>query len=122
MEDRHPISDVNRWAVSTFVRGVAESLPDRARVLDAGAGEGQYRRLFSRQRYLAIDLAVAELGWLPVWDFEETLSRTAKGYEQLVRASDAPAATEAVLSTIAEYCASAERRGAQWATEEEKRA
>jgi SAM-dependent methyltransferase len=65
MDDRHPASDVNRWAVTSFVREVAASLPDGARVLDAGAGEGRYRHLFSRQRYLAADLAVGD----PEWDY-----------------------------------------------------
>lgn len=65
MDGGHPISDVNRWAVSRFVRGVAERTPDGARILDAGAGEGGYRRRFARQRYVAIDLAVGD----PEWDY-----------------------------------------------------
>jgi SAM-dependent methyltransferase len=32
-------------------------------VLDAGAGEGQYKRFFSRQRYCGIDLAVGDAEW-----------------------------------------------------------
>jgi SAM-dependent methyltransferase len=46
-------------AVIAFARG----LPDGARVLDAGAGEGQYRRHFSRQRYCGVDLAVGDRSW-----------------------------------------------------------
>ena len=34
-----------------------------ARVLDAGAGEGQYARHFARQRYCGVDLAVGDAAW-----------------------------------------------------------
>ena len=46
-------------AVSRF----AHSLPPLARVLDAGAGEGQYKRHFGKQRYCGIDLGVGDAGW-----------------------------------------------------------
>ena len=46
-------------AVAVFAR----SQPEGARVLDAGAGEGQYRRHFSRHRYCGIDLAVGDAKW-----------------------------------------------------------
>ena len=46
-------------AVQTFAR----QLPPGARVLDAGAGEGQYAHHFSRQRYCAVDLAVGDAAW-----------------------------------------------------------
>jgi SAM-dependent methyltransferase len=46
-------------AVSAF----AASLPGGARVLDAGAGEGQYASQFARQRYCGVDLAVGDAGW-----------------------------------------------------------
>jgi len=41
----------------------AASLPEGARVLDAGAGELQYAHLFARHRYTAIDLAVGDATW-----------------------------------------------------------
>ena len=41
----------------------AAALPDRARVLDAGSGEGAYRRRFWRQSYTGIDLAVGDAAW-----------------------------------------------------------
>ena len=41
----------------------ASDLPDRARVLDAGAGEGQYAHYFKRQQYCGIDLAVGDAEW-----------------------------------------------------------
>ncbi len=46
-------------AVSAFAR----ALPAGARVLDAGAGEGQYRDHFARHRYCGVDLAVGDAGW-----------------------------------------------------------
>jgi SAM-dependent methyltransferase len=46
-------------AVAAFARG----LPAGARLLDAGAGEGQYARHFARQRYCGVDLAVGDVAW-----------------------------------------------------------
>ncbi len=39
------------------------SLPDQARVLDAGAGEGQYCDRFTRHRYTGVDLGVGDAAW-----------------------------------------------------------
>lgn len=50
-------------AVEEAVSAFAGKVPDRARVLDAGAGEGQYRHWFSRQRYTGVDLAVGDAAW-----------------------------------------------------------
>ncbi len=46
-------------AVASFARGI----PSRRRVLDAGAGEGQYARYFARHRYCGVDLAVGDAAW-----------------------------------------------------------
>ncbi len=46
-------------AVAAFARG----LPPGARVLDAGAGEGQYVHHFARHRYCGVDLAVGDAAW-----------------------------------------------------------
>ena len=46
-------------AVAEFARTLAAG----ARVLDAGAGEGQYARHFARQRYCGVDLAVGDAAW-----------------------------------------------------------
>ncbi|HTX36177.1 MAG TPA: class I SAM-dependent methyltransferase [Bryobacteraceae bacterium] len=46
-------------AVAAFAHG----LPGGARVLDAGAGEGRYAHLFTRQRYCGVDLAVGDAAW-----------------------------------------------------------
>lgn len=52
-------------AVSRFSR----ELPPNSRVLDAGAGEGQYRHFFNGHRYVGIDLAVGD----PTWDYQSGL-------------------------------------------------
>ena len=49
--------------IEDSVKGFAAGLPDGARVLDAGAGEGVHAQYFSRQRYVAIDLAVGDASW-----------------------------------------------------------
>jgi SAM-dependent methyltransferase len=41
----------------------AQSLPAKARVLDAGAGEGRHETLFEKQRYIGVDLAVGDAAW-----------------------------------------------------------
>ncbi|HJZ95867.1 MAG TPA: class I SAM-dependent methyltransferase [Candidatus Solibacter sp.] len=46
-------------AVTRFAHG----LPPLARVLDAGAGEGQYKAHFAKQRYCGVDLAVGDAAW-----------------------------------------------------------
>ena len=46
-------------AVSAFAR----DLPKGTRVLDAGAGEGQYAHYFALHRYCGVDLAVGDTAW-----------------------------------------------------------
>ncbi len=41
----------------------ARDLPDGARILDAGAGEGNYQHLFTRHRYTGVDLGVGDSDW-----------------------------------------------------------
>lgn len=50
-------------AIEDAVVEFASQLPAGARVLDAGAGEGQYARHFARQRYCGVDLAVGDAEW-----------------------------------------------------------
>ncbi|HLK62738.1 MAG TPA: methyltransferase domain-containing protein [Bryobacteraceae bacterium] len=45
------------------VAAFANSLPQGARVLDAGAGEAKYAPYFGKQRYFAIDLGVGDNAW-----------------------------------------------------------
>jgi SAM-dependent methyltransferase len=49
--------------IEDAVAALARGLPAGARVLDAGAGEGQYARHFARQRYYGVDLAVGDTAW-----------------------------------------------------------
>ena len=46
-------------AVKTF----GDGLPAGMRVLDAGAGEGQYASHFERHRYIGVDLGVGDADW-----------------------------------------------------------
>lgn len=45
------------------VAALAKALPAGVRILDAGAGEGQYAHYFARQRYCGVDLAVGDAAW-----------------------------------------------------------
>jgi SAM-dependent methyltransferase len=49
--------------IEDAIAALARKLPDRARVLDAGAGESQYQRHFSRHRYCGVDLTVGDASW-----------------------------------------------------------
>jgi SAM-dependent methyltransferase len=49
--------------IAGAVEVFAKALPEGARVLDAGAGEGKYARYFDRQRYCGVDLAVGDAAW-----------------------------------------------------------
>lgn len=50
-------------AIERAVDDFAKSLPPGARVLDAGAGEGNYKAYFATQKYIGLDLAVGDSGW-----------------------------------------------------------
>ena len=50
-------------AIEDSVKAFAASLPPRARVLDAGAGEGSYRAYFGALRYTGLDLGVGDAAW-----------------------------------------------------------
>jgi SAM-dependent methyltransferase len=49
--------------IENAVADFARDLPAGARVLDAGAGEGQYASRFARQRYIGVDLAIGDAAW-----------------------------------------------------------
>ena len=49
--------------IEDSVREFSQSLKPNARVLDAGAGEGQYKRYFKSHRYTGFDLAVGDQTW-----------------------------------------------------------
>jgi SAM-dependent methyltransferase len=50
-------------AIEDAIAQFARELPRGARVLDAGAGEGQYARLFQQHRYCGVDLGVGDAAW-----------------------------------------------------------
>jgi SAM-dependent methyltransferase len=49
--------------IEAAVERLAQELPAGARVLDAGAGEGQYKKYFARQKYVGVDLGVGDEQW-----------------------------------------------------------
>lgn len=49
--------------IDDAVTRLAAALPAGARLLDAGAGEGQYAHHFPRQRYTGVDLGVGDTDW-----------------------------------------------------------
>ena len=50
-------------AIEDAVAKFAYSLPRGARVLDAGAGEGNYKHHFAAQRYCGLDLGIGDQAW-----------------------------------------------------------
>lgn len=50
-------------AIEDAVERFAQSLPDGAWVLDGGAGEGQYKHFFKRQKYIGVDLGIGDKNW-----------------------------------------------------------
>ena len=60
---RTKLADIGRWYINNFVKKVAISMAPNDSILDAGAGEGVYRKLFSHCKYSAIDLAVGDSNW-----------------------------------------------------------
>jgi SAM-dependent methyltransferase len=50
-------------AIEDAVAEFSGGLPHRARVLDAGAGEGQYAPWFQQHRYCGVDLGIGDAAW-----------------------------------------------------------
>ena len=50
-------------SIERAVDAFSTSLPAGARVLDAGAGEGQYSDRFARQKYTGVDLGIGDSAW-----------------------------------------------------------
>ena len=50
-------------AIEDAVAKFAQGLPRGARVLDAGAGEGDYKHHFAAQRYCGLDLGIGDRSW-----------------------------------------------------------
>lgn len=54
---------VNKYPMDNLVAWAASELAPGSQVLDAGAGEGQYKHLFAHTRYTGVDLAVGDATW-----------------------------------------------------------
>jgi SAM-dependent methyltransferase len=52
--------DISRWAVTAFMREVAQQIPPENLVLDAGAGDSRYRSLFEGRHYIGVDAALGK--------------------------------------------------------------
>jgi SAM-dependent methyltransferase len=50
-------------SIEDAVAQFAASLPQGARLLDAGAGEGSYKHHFAAQRYCGLDLGIGDAAW-----------------------------------------------------------
>jgi SAM-dependent methyltransferase len=50
-------------SIDEAVAAFATSLPQDSRVLDAGAGEGNYQHHFARHRYCGLDLGIGDNAW-----------------------------------------------------------
>jgi SAM-dependent methyltransferase len=50
-------------SIEDAVEKFRSSLPENARVLDAGAGEGNYKHYFCEMRYCGLDLGIGDQGW-----------------------------------------------------------
>jgi SAM-dependent methyltransferase len=50
-------------AIEDAVSNFAKATPRGARVLDAGAGEGDYKHHFAAQRYCGVDLGIGDQAW-----------------------------------------------------------
>lgn len=55
--------DIARWYVSRTVESISLGLPEGTTILDAGAGECAYKKLFSHCSYKSIDLAIGDSKW-----------------------------------------------------------
>jgi SAM-dependent methyltransferase len=60
---RSKLADIGRFYITEFVKSVAQSLPGRTSLLDAGAGECAYKRYFSHCNYMSVDMAIGEANW-----------------------------------------------------------
>lgn len=55
--------EVNRYESYRLLEQAQTQIPANALVLDAGAGEGQFKHYFSHTQYIGLDLAVGDNTW-----------------------------------------------------------
>jgi len=77
MKDLFRRKNPSRIKLEEFISNASQTLPSNSRILDAGSGEGMYRRFFSEKEYISIDLckvtkaygklsAISDLAMIPV--------------------------------------------------------
>lgn len=54
---------MDAYILYNFVEQSCASIAPGARVLDAGAGQGQYKSYLNHTRYVGVDLAVGDINW-----------------------------------------------------------
>jgi SAM-dependent methyltransferase len=59
---KHKI-DVDSRKIQAFVREASAEIADNSSVLDAGAGECQYRQFFFNKYYIAVDSGLGDINW-----------------------------------------------------------
>jgi ubiquinone/menaquinone biosynthesis C-methylase UbiE len=55
--------DVHIYKLNRFLQDAGENTPKNSIVLDAGAGEGRFKYLFSHTRYIGLDFAIGDNTW-----------------------------------------------------------
>jgi SAM-dependent methyltransferase len=51
----NPIMNYNVWSLRQFVKNAAKTIPAKSKIVDIGAGECQYKPLFSHTQYVSTD-------------------------------------------------------------------
>jgi SAM-dependent methyltransferase len=59
----HRRAEVDTIVLYDFLEAASVAIPQGSRLLDAGAGESQYRALFQQTRYIGVDLAIGDSSW-----------------------------------------------------------
>ena len=88
---------VKKWGAKPWVDGSKPNAPHEAGMLK-----------------LAIDKARQHLGWKPVWDFDETISRTVEEYRALLAAKSPANARAALERDIEQYESDARAAALSW--------
>ena len=55
--------EVNRYESLRLLELAQTQIPEGARVLDAGSGEGRYAHYFAHTQYIGLDMAVGDVDW-----------------------------------------------------------
>jgi CDP-glucose 4,6-dehydratase len=89
---------IRAWGSGSWQTGINSAAPHEAGLLR-----------------LCIDKAIAQLGWRPVWDFDEAVRRTVLWYsDYFQQPKDEAEAFDSCVSDIAAYEAAASQKGIAW--------